>query len=111
MVKWQRIESPGTGGGIPDVCGGLRAHVSQRWIELKIVRGRRIYFRPKQPSWLRTWPAPTFIVARNKTDLLIWSGKDALSLAKGNVFTVPPLRAYKGRGNWDWEDFIKVIFY
>lgn len=48
---WQRIESGGTGGGIPDLNGckdGIEC-----WIENKFIRsGEKICFETEQPGWI-----------------------------------------------------------
>ena len=56
-VKFQPIESGGTGFGIPDIYARTRQH--ECWIELKIGKyigmGVRTKFRPGQLLWIRDY--------------------------------------------------------
>lgn len=46
---WQRVETGGTGQGIPDTNACWQGR--EFWLELKIVKGRRILLEPEQVGW------------------------------------------------------------
>ena len=93
----QRIESPTTGGGQPDVEACY--HGVQIWIELKIIRNNRIPLTDRQTHW-HTQRAnaggQSFILAWDnaRQALLLWQGQHAklvqsLSLAKPFLVDFP----------------------
>jgi len=86
-TDYQRIESPSTGFGIPDV--NISYASIDFWVELKIVDGNRIKFERGQPGWLRNrWRAGglSWVLARKVTKhtdvLMVWRGEDAVELSK-----------------------------
>lgn len=48
-ADWQRIETGGTGRGIPDVNGCLGG--TETWLELKATAGWAVAIRPEQVAW------------------------------------------------------------
>jgi len=112
----QRIETGSTGQGIPDsnVCYlGV-----ETWIELKVVKGRKVDLSPEQVSWHhvrnraggRTW-----ILARDKADgprkgkydrLYLWSGSQAIDVFQNGIKA--PNHAMWERP-WDWDEIVEVL--
>tara|TARA_R110000803_G_scaffold51850_1_gene106924 strand:+ start:219 stop:623 length:405 start_codon:yes stop_codon:yes gene_type:complete len=113
----QRVETGGTGLGIPDInicCGGREI-----WVELKIVSGKQVRLSPEQVAWhFRRTNAggQTYVVARNKFDgvrkgkgdeIYVWPGSCAIAVQEngiqaegGQMFTAP----------FDWDKIMQLIF-
>lgn len=107
----ERIESPMTGAGRPDVEGCLYGH--QAWVELKIIRGGVVKISDRQAQWHtnranaqgRSW----ILAWDNKIQTLyLWQGKDAWDIQRHGIAIVPcntfpcPIQ---------WGDLIHEIFY
>lgn len=105
----QRIESPSTGMGIPDV--NCTYNGVDFWAELKVVKGNQIKFQPGQPGWLqKRWAAQglCWIVARktlgDSDTIYVWPGRDAVELSKKGLKLEPHFTATKKRyrGSFAW---------
>jgi len=116
-AHWQRIETGGTGTGIPDV--NLCYEGKEIWIELKLVKGKRIDLSPTQIAWHmkrtkaggRTW-----ILARHTYDgvrigkgdkIYLWEGNQAKALKELGMNCENSLT---WEAPFDWEDIMKNIF-
>ena len=117
MCHVQRIETGGTGLGIPDVnmChGGYEC-----WVELKIVKGKKVLLDTQQVVWhyQRTRSGGrTFILARDKYDkvrkgkadtLYLWNGNVAQQVAEQGI-AYPALETL--HAPFDWPRVLKALF-
>ena len=108
-AHWVRVESPGTP-GVPDLNGCLRG--VEIWVELKVVRGRKVALRPAQVAWMvsrgraggRSW-----IVARveRTEEIWIWPGCEALEVASRGLDVEPLLRVAKP---YPWSAVRNLLF-
>lgn len=112
QVRWQRIESPTTGGGIPDVVGAHEGVTA--FIELKAVtRGWRIKFEPEQAVWLYRWAKAggvCWVACEKGQSLYLWPGIQARDLVGEDLRTVKPALFWEYRSEWDWEVFVDTVF-
>ena len=103
---WVVIETPVSGGGVPDhywCCAGISG-----WNEYKLAKGNVVNFRPEQIGWHQAHArhgGRSFIVIR-KTG----RGVDHLYIYKGDqashtmlTLSAPLLRLEGGPGAWDWS--------
>jgi len=115
-IDYQRIETGGTGLGIPDVniCDAGR----ECWVETKIVDGNRVKLSPEQVAWhwRRTRVGgKTWILARKKQerangttidDIYLWPGHRAPQVkekgihAEGGIVWSYPFQ---------WNEIIRTI--
>lgn len=118
LVDWQRIESPTTGRGIPDLDGC--AFGIQAWVELKVIQAGRVKLSPYQVSWLtRRGKAKNgncwVLGYRDHQDwdeVYLWHGRDA-----GKVLSEGVDAPYIGRWKrpsknkaFPWGQIVKIIF-
>jgi hypothetical protein len=105
-AHWQRIESGLTAAGVPDVNGCYLGH--EVWLELKIVRGRRVHLTPNQTNWLvkrSTYGGHCFVVAQDiEGKILLWAGRFAREVMEDGI------RALGRIDIEDWDHLKKVIF-
>jgi len=106
---WQRIETGGTGRGIPDVFGAFND--SCCWIELKVAKGNRVLLRPEQVAWLIKFGQtglPTFIlVGTDKRKMYLFSGLDAI-IVKDLGLKAEPLLLLTAP--YDWNKLEEALF-
>lgn len=77
-----RIENS-AGSGVCDVSACRRGR--EVWIELKVFKGNKIWFRKSQPSWIArrtSHGGRIFVLARKRDDLLLYRGADLPLLLK-----------------------------
>lgn len=112
QVRWQRLESPSTGGGIPDVVGAYKGTTA--FIELKAVtRGWRVKFEPEQPVWLHKWAQAggvCWVACERGQELYLWRGQDARKLRGEDLRTVEPALHWEYRSDWDWDILVDTVF-
>jgi hypothetical protein len=114
-----RIENT-AGTGISDVSA---CHNSvEVWLELKIIHGKRLYFRNSQKIWITKRAAvggKILVVARKDGELFIWDGITTMFAphspgADGKSFSIkeddmpPPL--YHCRQPFNWREIKATIF-
>lgn len=116
LVHVQRIETGSTGRGIPDV--NLCWDGVETWLELKIVKGKRVDLSPEQVAWHyrraraegRSW-----IVARDAADgprkgkydrIYAWPGAVAASV-QGQGIAAPG--AWVWERPWDWQPLLETL--
>jgi hypothetical protein len=113
---YQRIETGGVGLGVPDVNVCLDG--VETWLELKVVKGKRVELDSAQSTWHwrrvraggRVW-----ILARDRYDLVrkgkmdrlyLWRGEDSHKVRDGGV-------EYPAFMTWDapfpWSGIIPVL--
>lgn len=111
---WQRIETGGTGRGIPDLNGCLMGN--EIWVELKAADGWKPHIRPEQIGWAerraraggRVFLAVRRIcdagVRRERADELWIYGADGFRAVseRGLKSLTPRLLCTGGSRNWDW---------
>ena len=102
-VHLQRIETGGTGRGIPDFNGCSDG--VEFWVELKVVNaGKKIGLRPEQVGWLiqRTrHGGNTYILVRTPdAQIYLYPGKDAREVMDEGLRRAPLLCLQKP---YDWE--------
>jgi len=106
---WQRIETGGTGRGIPDVFGAFDNRCC--WVELKIAKGNRVPLRPEQIAWLIKFGQtglPTFIlVGTDKRKMYLFSGLEAI-IVKDLGLKADPL--LKLTAPYDWVKLKRFYF-
>jgi len=110
LVHWQRIETGGTGRGIPDL-NGCYAGV-EVWIENKKVSGHKVHtMDPQQVAWLERrvrYGGRAFVAARKVETNEFWllpASSARLLLDKQRVMDVPFL--YYGH---DWRQIASILF-
>ena len=119
-VDWQRIETGGTGTGIPDV--NICYNGQEHWIEFKIVKGRSVDLSPMQIAWHsrrtkaggRTW-----IIARHTFDgprigkgdrIYLWPGRCAKEvMQKGISYSETALGHYQWESPFPWPKIMEAI--
>tara|TARA_R110000751_G_scaffold10438_1_gene38193 strand:- start:474 stop:854 length:381 start_codon:yes stop_codon:yes gene_type:complete len=105
----QRIETGGTGRGIPDFnacCEG-----TEFWVELKVVNsGKKIGLRPEQIGWLvkRSMNGGRcFVLVRTpEAEIYLYKGKDARQVADEGLRMTPYLCLKKP---YDWNLLVKTF--
>ena len=105
----QRIETGGTGRGIPDFnacCKGV-----EFWVELKVVNsGKKIGLRPEQIGWLvkRSMNGGRcFVLVRTpEAEIYLYKGKDARQVADEGLRMTPYLCLKKP---YDWNLLVKTF--
>lgn len=106
---WQRIETGGTGRGIPDVFGAYDGACC--WVELKVAKGNKVLLRPEQVAWLIKFGQtglPTFIlVGTDKRKMYLFSGLEAI-IVKDEGLKAEPLLLLTAP--YDWEKLQEVLF-
>lgn len=114
---YQRIETGGTGRGIPDV--NLCWRGIEIWVELKVVSGKKINITAEQCAWhyrrVRSG-GRTFIVARDKVDgvrkgkydkMYVWSGTEAVNVQEKGI-AAENCHIYEAP--FDWEEIMVKFF-
>lgn len=112
---WNVIESPISGGGLPDhywCCKGVNG-----WNEYKATNGYAIRFRPEQIGWherLHRAGGRSFIIIRrlNKEadELWIYHGTSAHLLQQYGLNRVPFVAKYIGGPiRWNWDDIEETL--
>jgi hypothetical protein len=92
-IHWVRIES-WSSPGVPDVNGC--AEFGEFWIELKIIKNKRIVLSPHQIAWHVTrsrHQGRSYILAREaaRTPLILFYGKQAKDLVDLKMGEIPPI--------------------
>tara|TARA_R110000737_G_scaffold244400_1_gene255305 strand:- start:1223 stop:1666 length:444 start_codon:yes stop_codon:yes gene_type:complete len=117
MCHTQRIETGSTGLGIPDV--NLCWEGKELWIELKVVKGKRVDLSPEQCAWhFRRHRAggKSLIMARDKFDgprkgkgdvIYIWSSKDVVEIQEKGIECPADFIFH---APFDWKSIIASIF-
>lgn len=108
-VHLQRIETGGTGRGIPDLNGCSDS--IEFWAELKVVNsGKKIALRPEQIAWLiqrSKHGGRTFIIVRAPTsDIYLYKGEDAREVLDEGLRKDPVLTLRKP---YDWDSLLKFM--
>jgi len=113
----QRIETGSTGLGIPDVNMCWQGH--EFWVELKIVKGKRVELRPEQVAWLfrrNRAGGVSWIAARDKADgvrkgkydrIHIWPGSLSMEVKELGVATPG---GYVFEAPFNWDAIINTLF-
>lgn len=125
QVHWQRIETPLTGGGVPDSNG---CHLgSEFWIENKWTRGWKPKIRPFQVGWIERRlraGGRVFVAVRRQAQAGRRRGAavDELWLFRGEAvraLKVDGMRAVDrgmllgvwtgGPSSWNWTEFLEHL--
>lgn len=122
-VHWCRIETGGTGRGIPDINGCYRG--AEFWCELKFTDTWAVGLRPEQCGWAMQRSRAggrVFILTRRRTqagprrgpgvdELYIHSGADAREVATLGLRggPLPLYRAGGGPSQWSWKDVLRIL--
>jgi len=101
-IHWVRIESWSTP-GVPDLNGC--AEFGEFWVELKIIKNKRVVLSPHQVAWHLTrarHSGVSFILAREaaRTPLFLFSGSRVKDLKDMKIPEVPPLLRLEYRYDW-----------
>lgn len=123
LPNWdfQRIETGGTGRGIPDVNGCLLGN--EIWVELKGTDGWKPIIRPEQVGWAerRTRAGGrVFLAVRRQCaagprrivadELWVYRADGFRTVATMGLKDNPPVLFYRdGPRNWDWAE-IQELF-
>jgi|TARA_R100001163_G_C5057478_1_gene193991 Holliday junction resolvase len=106
---WQRIETGGTGRGIPDVFGVLNGLCC--WVELKVARGNKVNLSAEQVAWLIKFGQtglPTFIlVGTDKRTIYLFSGMEAREVLDNGLKHEPLLKL---KAPYDWSKLQEELF-
>lgn len=111
---WQRIETGGTGRGIPDVNGCLMAN--EIWVELKWTDGCKPHIRPEQVGWAERRArhgGKVYLAVRRHCDagsrregadeLWVYGSDGFRAVSEGGLKSLTPrLLLTGGSRNWDW---------
>ena len=108
-VHLQRIETGGTGRGIPDVNGCSDS--IEFWAELKVVNsGKKIRLRPEQIGWLiqrSKHGGKTFIIVRApNSHIYLYNGEDAKEVLDEGLRKHPILTLIKP---YDWDSLLETM--
>lgn len=108
-VHLQRIETGGTGRGIPDVNGCSDS--IEFWAELKVVNsGKKIRLRPEQIGWLiqrSKHGGKTFIIVRApNSHIYLYKGEDAKEVLDEGLRKHPILTLIKP---YDWDSLLETM--
>lgn len=115
-AHWTVVETGYTHLGVPDLEG---CHIGVSiWVELKVIRGTKIKFRPGQPAWHTSRARAggrSFIAARKKTqtvdELWIFPGHMARRLATTGINSDYDEVVWSGGpSKWNWDEIGKVLF-
>ena len=112
---WQRIETGGTGRGIPDANGCSES--CEVWLELKATEGWKPVIRPEQIGWAerRTRAGGrVFLLTRRRCsagprrrsadELWVHRGADVRHVSDGGLRSVSPiLMCDGGPSSWNWD--------
>lgn len=105
----QRIETGGTGRGIPDVNGCHNG--VEFWVELKVVNaGKKIRLRPEQIGWLvkrSIHGGRSFVLVRAPdAQIYLYPGKDAREVLEEGLRREPILCLAKP---YDWPKLLAFL--
>ena len=105
----QRIETGGTGRGIPDLNGCYKG--VEFWVELKVVNaGKMIRLRPEQIGWLvkrSMHGGRSFVLVRTPdAQIYLYPGKDAREVLEEGLRREPLLCLTKP---YDWPKLLTVL--
>jgi len=107
---WQRIETGGTGRGIPDVFGAFEGECC--WIELKIAKGNRVDLRPEQIAWLikfgQTGLKTFILVGTDKRKMYLFPGLKAI-IVKDQGLKADSLLELNAP--YEWSKLQEVLFW
>tara|TARA_R110002020_G_scaffold421617_1_gene630787 strand:+ start:2807 stop:3190 length:384 start_codon:yes stop_codon:yes gene_type:complete len=107
---WQRIETGGTGRGIPDVFGAFEGECC--WIELKIAKGNRVDLRPEQIAWLikfgQTGLKTFILVGTDKRKMYLFPGLEAI-IVKDHGLKADSLLELSAP--YDWSKLQETLFW
>jgi hypothetical protein len=123
MVHLQRIETGGTGLGIPDINGCFEG--SEFWCELKSTSGYAVVIRPEQIGWAERRiraGGRVFLLTRRKAiagpkkgpavdELWVHNGALARDVSRAGLKD-GPLPLYRGTGGparWDWNTILRLL--
>lgn len=118
-IDWQPIESPLTGGGIPD-SNGCAGPNTEFWIEFKQTDGWLVKFEPEQPAWIyrryrhggrvwiaiRRWHDGGPRIGLPVDDLYLIYGGHVLELVQSGLRIEEQFVTGHWRGGpsrWDWD--------
>jgi hypothetical protein len=101
-IHWVRIES-WSSPGVPDLNGC--AEFGEFWIELKIIKNKRVSLSPLQIAWHTTRArhgGRSYILAREtgKTSLILFYGSQAKDLADLKIGEIPPIIEIEHPYDW-----------
>ena len=121
---WQRVETGGTGRGIPDINGCLDG--VEVWIENKATDGWTAGLRPEQVGWIDRRARAggrVFVLVRRTTvsgprrgdavdDLYLHAGRDVVELAQRGLQQGPRplLHSSGGPSRWNWASVRNWLF-
>jgi Holliday junction resolvase len=120
-ADWQRIETGGTGLGIPDL-NGCHAGV-EVWVENKWTNGWKVKVRPEQVGWLERRArhgGRVFVAVRQtgpmgRDDLWLLHSDAARLLIDGVRLDLLPADLLLGRWSggpaaWEWKPIHRILF-
>lgn len=122
---WQRVETGGTGRGIPDINGCMDG--VEVWVENKATDGWTAGLRAEQVGWIDRRARAggrVFVLVRRTVeagprrgdaadDLYLYAGRDVVRLARdgmGRGGPEPLLYSTGGPGRWDWTTVQEWLF-
>ena len=115
-AHWQRIETGSTGTGIPDINICFKG--KEIWVELKLIKGKRVDLTPTQVAWLMKRAKAgghTWILARHTYDGVRIGKGDNIYLWKGiHAKTVKENGTASGgylvwRAPFNWEKIMNCL--
>ena len=122
---WQRIESGGTGGGIPDLNGCLEK--VEMWAELKATHEWAVKIRPEQVGWaerrIRHGGRVLLMTRRSRDggpvkgpavdELWIHRGSDMRKVSMLGLQKGPPpiIKCSGGPSAWLWPVIEDILFF
>ena len=102
-----RIESVATA-GVPDVYVVDKATGTATWVELKIVRGRKLNIGPEQVAWIlrhTNCGLNVKIVARKDNTIFLWPGSLVVELVDKGI----DVEGKKWSRPFDWTAISRTI--
>lgn len=122
-VFFQRIETWGTGQGVPDTYYCANGHAG--WIEFKATKANKIEISPHQIAWHERHfrhHGQSFIAIRKKVEagprrgeacdeLWLFYGFKARSLASNGLEREKPTARwwFHGPSKWDWDAIARIL--
>lgn len=122
-VHWQRIETGGTGRGIPDLNGCMDS--CESWCELKATEAWAVVIRPEQVAWAERRARAggrVFLITRRMVssgprrkaadEVWIHRGSDMRGVSMHGLKD-GPAPIYRGEGgpaNWLWPVIEEILF-
>jgi Holliday junction resolvase len=109
-VHWQRIETGGTGRGIPDLNGCYQG--AEAWVECKRTKHWTVEVRPEQVGWIerRTRAGGRVFLAVRRAERELWLLWPQAARRLRDRCRLDHLKSELAYCGWDWRIIEEVLF-